>query len=116
MEEINETIEKWKKQIEPQNQGEPQNREEKANTTSGAELTGRSSGTYTELEKQVAIIWGEVLGYAEIDVKADFFELGGDSILSSRIINTINKDLGTNLDFSDLFEYSTIEDFARVYQ
>ncbi|WP_051614117.1 beta-ketoacyl synthase N-terminal-like domain-containing protein [Paenibacillus sp. UNC217MF] len=48
-------------------------------------LTGRTDNDYPELEKQIATVWGETLGLTEIDVYADFFDLGGNSILAVKM-------------------------------
>ena len=43
----------------------------------------------TDAERALADIWADVLGMERVGVEDDFFELGGDSILSFRILSRI---------------------------
>uniref|UniRef100_UPI0039C6927E amino acid adenylation domain-containing protein n=1 Tax=Nodularia chucula TaxID=3093667 RepID=UPI0039C6927E len=67
----------------------------------------------TIVEKQLAIIWRQVLGLAEIGINDNFFELGGDSILSLQIISKANQ-AGLHLTPKQLFQYQTIAQLANV--
>lgn len=75
-------------------------------------LTGREGADYTETEKQVASIWAEVLGITELNIKDNFYKLGGDSIQSLKIANLINKRLAGKVDISDIFQNLTIKELA----
>ncbi|WP_162034328.1 phosphopantetheine-binding protein, partial [Chryseobacterium potabilaquae] len=50
----------------------------------------------TVLEKQLADIYGEVLGLesSSISIHDDFFRLGGNSIMAIKLISRIHRDLG----------------------
>lgn len=61
-----------------------------------------------------ASIWGNVLGYANIDMNDHFYELGGDSISGMRIVSTINKELKVELNPSILLEYPLFSDFVNT--
>ena len=64
--------------------------------------------TYEEIEDKIALCFASVLGYSTIDVNDSFFELGGDSILLTRLQIKIN-DLYPNMfTITDLFEYNSI--------
>ncbi|MDT8977089.1 amino acid adenylation domain-containing protein [Paenibacillus sp. chi10] len=88
--------------------------ENNANTFVSVLLEGRSSGIYSEQEQQLAAIWGEVLGVQQISIQDSFYDLGGDSLLAIKISNLIEKRMGQKVDISDLFEYLTIFELARV--
>lgn len=75
-------------------------------------LKGRESGIYTDMEILTAKIWAEALGYSEIDICEDFYELGGDSIIASGIANMLSKEIGAVISSSDVLEYTTIEELA----
>ena len=42
-------------------------------------------GGYSEVEKNIARIWKDILGYEEIDITSNFFEIGGDSISIAKV-------------------------------
>ncbi|PGC45316.1 hypothetical protein COM22_31460, partial [Bacillus wiedmannii] len=41
----------------------------------------------TETEKQMALIWSEVLGYEHIGREDNFFHLGGHSLIATQVIS-----------------------------
>ena len=47
-----------------------------------------------------------------ISVNNSFFRLGGNSILSIRLANLLNRELGTFLSVADIFKYPTIRELA----
>ncbi|HEX6342483.1 amino acid adenylation domain-containing protein [Umezawaea sp.] len=70
----------------------------------------------TRAETAVAAIWAEVLGLdpAGIGVLDDFFDLGGDSIRSIRIVSRVRAVLGGAPSPRQLFDTPTIESFAAA--
>ncbi|MHC5763604.1 amino acid adenylation domain-containing protein, partial [Nostoc sp.] len=67
----------------------------------------------TTIEKQLAVIWTQVLGLEKIGINDNFFELGGDSILSLKIISKANQ-AGLHLTPKQLFQHQTIAKLAAV--
>lgn len=67
----------------------------------------------SETEERLARIWQDVLGVAEIDPTANFFELGGDSITLLRVLNRILAEFGVHLSFSDFFAYPVLAELSR---
>ncbi len=65
------------------------------------------------LEKALAEIWAEILGYDEIEFDDDFYALGGDSMSGIDIIDRIIKDLGHPVTFTDLVESGTVSMLAE---
>ena len=51
-----------------------------------AQRTAATQPPRTEREAHLATIWAEVLGRESMDIHANFFELGGDSITSIRVV------------------------------
>jgi acyl carrier protein len=84
------------------------------------EGTGMQQATYiapsTETEKKLVKIWSEVLGEDEstLSIKADFFDLGGNSLKAIRLITKIHQSLNIRLVISDLFFNSDLESIARM--
>ena len=67
----------------------------------------------TELEEKLAEIWKHVLDVEKVGIHDDFFNLGGDSLLSIRLISSIRKELEIELAISTFFELITIEKIAN---
>lgn len=60
-------------------------------------------------------IFRRVLDTRAVDAHSDFFELGGDSLLATRVLSTIARDFGTELLYEDFADNPTPEGlFARV--
>lgn len=76
-------------------------------------LKGREGDSYSQLELQVANIWGEVLGFEEIYITDNFFELGGDSIIAMKLVNILNDRLVRNINVAALMEYYMFKDFVE---
>ena len=68
--------------------------------------------TATELERRIAVFWSEALEQDILGRDDHFFELGGDSLLATRVIRRIREELAVKLDFEDLFDYPTLSGFA----
>ncbi|MEH1855163.1 MAG: amino acid adenylation domain-containing protein [Nostoc sp.] len=67
----------------------------------------------TTVEKQLAVIWAQVLGLEKVGINDKFFELGGDSILSLQVISKANL-AGLHLTPKQLFQHQTIAELATV--
>ena len=66
-----------------------------------------------ETERKLVKIWSEVLGQMAIGIHDNFFEVGGDSILSILIIARA-KQAGIHITPRQVFQYSTIAELASV--
>ncbi|HEY2291009.1 MAG TPA: amino acid adenylation domain-containing protein [Thermoanaerobaculia bacterium] len=64
-------------------------------------------------EERLAAIWREVLGLAEVGVHDNFFQLGGDSILSIQIVARARRE-GLLLTPRQIFEHQTVAELAAV--
>ncbi|MFE3634312.1 non-ribosomal peptide synthase/polyketide synthase [Streptomyces sp. NPDC059168] len=61
----------------------------------------------TEAERRTAAVFGEVLGSEPPGVEDDFFQLGGDSILSIRLASRLAEAFGTDLTPRAVFTHPT---------
>jgi len=66
------------------------------------------------MERQMTNLWEEVLEVRPIGVQDNFFDLGGDSLLAAQLFARIEKNLGTRLPLSRLFEAQTVEQLANL--
>ncbi|KJX95752.1 hypothetical protein TI39_contig1052g00008 [Zymoseptoria brevis] len=53
------------------------------------------------------------LGAAEVGVTDNFFDLGGDSLMATKLIARLNSQLNTDLSIKEVFDCPTLEDLAR---
>lgn len=67
----------------------------------------------TELEQALIKIWMEVLGTNDVRVDDNFFEIGGDSIMSIRIV-ALSREMGITVTPNDLMANQTISELATV--
>ncbi|HEY0806049.1 MAG TPA: amino acid adenylation domain-containing protein, partial [Pseudonocardiaceae bacterium] len=67
----------------------------------------------TETEATLAAIWAELLGVERVGVTDDFFERGGDSILSIQVASRARQ-AGLNLSPREVFEHTTIAELAAA--
>lgn len=68
----------------------------------------------TQLEDRLARIWQDLLSIEQISVDANFFRLGGDSLLAIQLFAHIHNNFGVNLQIARLFETPTIRGLAGV--
>ncbi|MGD2115317.1 MAG: beta-ketoacyl synthase N-terminal-like domain-containing protein, partial [Acidobacteriota bacterium] len=98
---------------------------ESAGEPSGADPAPRSEATYArpdlpteyvppgnEIEERLVEIWRRFLGIETIGIRDDFFELGGDSLVATRVHARIRSELGVELPVGKMYELATIR---RIY-
>ena len=66
-------------------------------------------------EKLVAEVWKESLKKEQIDSFSNFFEIGGHSIMAVNVMIKIEKITGVRIPSSALFQYSTIQKCAKIF-
>ncbi|WP_455926425.1 amino acid adenylation domain-containing protein, partial [Pseudomonas putida] len=77
-----------------------------------AAVSAEPQAAMSELESQLAAIWQAVLKVEHVGPQDNYFELGGDSILSLQIISRIRK-LGHKLSPKQLFERQSVRELAQ---
>jgi non-ribosomal peptide synthetase component F/thioesterase domain-containing protein len=70
----------------------------------------------TETEKALAAIWEDVLSTRPIGRDQDYFELGGNSLLATRLFAEIDRVFHIHLPISTLFYAKTIAEFAPLVE
>jgi amino acid adenylation domain-containing protein/non-ribosomal peptide synthase protein (TIGR01720 family) len=65
------------------------------------------------IENTLAQIWGQVLGLERVGIYDNFFDLGGDSILSIQIVSRASA-AGIRLTAKQLFQHQTIAALAQL--
>ncbi|WP_172385407.1 non-ribosomal peptide synthetase [Streptomyces sp. MNP-20] len=70
----------------------------------------RAAGS--EREEFLLRVFGEVLQRENVGVDDNFFAMGGNSLLATRLIGRIRNDLGVELTLRSIFQYKTIAELA----
>ena len=68
----------------------------------------------TPFEEALSAIWSELLDLDEVGVHDNFLDLGGDSLLASRVISQVIRRLRVELPLRTLFDSPTVADMALV--
>ncbi len=66
----------------------------------------------SDLEREVAAVWSELLGVQALSIHDDFFSLGGDSLLATQLVSRFRSRLGVEVPLKALLEGPTIEAMA----
>jgi acyl transferase domain-containing protein len=68
----------------------------------------------TSLEERIAGIWQSHLDLAQVGIDDPFFELGGDSRLAVAVVRRLQREVGSPLPASIIFENPTVRELARA--
>jgi hypothetical protein len=63
-------------------------------------------------EREIAAVWQEVLGLAQVGLHDNFFDLGGHSLRMARLQHLLQVRLQQDIALLDLFKYPTVSSFA----
>jgi amino acid adenylation domain-containing protein/non-ribosomal peptide synthase protein (TIGR01720 family) len=70
----------------------------------------------TTIQKLIAASWKEVIGLQQVTKSDHFFNLGGDSLQATKVINHLNDTLGIDLNFEDIFDFPVLEQLASFIE
>jgi len=79
---------------------------------SRVKVRGADSNEISEVAQFVASVWHDVLGFEELGMDDNFFDIGGDSILVARVHAKIEERYSGRTTIADLFAYPTIAKIA----
>src|SRR5262245_46490960 len=83
----------------------------------GGEVAGREyEGMRTPVEEMVAGIYEEVLEQERVGREANFFEIGGHSLLAAQVVSRVRKTFGVEIGVRSLFEEATVAGLSRVIE
>ncbi len=75
-------------------------------------IMGRDDGAYSATEQQLAGVLARLLGFSEIYVFDNLFELGLDSILMVKVVNEISRVWNVEIKLQNFFEGASVEKLA----
>jgi microsomal dipeptidase-like Zn-dependent dipeptidase len=67
----------------------------------------------TAIEEQICEIWAKVIGIEKVGITADFFRIGGNSILAIQVSHKMSEVLGYECKVADVFKYLNIKKFLE---
>ena len=66
----------------------------------------------TPTEELLAEVWAQVMGHAQISIHANFFEMGGHSLMASQVMARVQQLFNVDLPLRSLFERPTVAGLA----
>lgn len=73
-----------------------------------------AAGEADEIQQRVRQIWETLLNEKPVSLDANFFDLGGHSILAIRLLNAIEEQFNRKMELSVMFKAPTIRDQAAL--
>jgi phthiocerol/phenolphthiocerol synthesis type-I polyketide synthase E len=70
------------------------------------------SDVQSDIEQTVLRVWREVLGVEDAGPDDDFFDLGGDSLVATRLVARLREELDTALPLLAVFDNPTVTELA----
>ncbi|MFD2169296.1 type I polyketide synthase [Tumebacillus lipolyticus] len=70
----------------------------------------------SDLESVIAGFWSELFGVKQPSVHADFFDLGGNSLVAIQLVTRMRKQFGMEFPINTIFESPTIESLAQMVE
>jgi amino acid adenylation domain-containing protein len=67
-----------------------------------------------ETERRMLVIWEKALGVSNLGTTANFFDVGGHSLLAAQLLSRIEQEFGKKLPLTALFQAPTVRDFATL--
>jgi len=68
----------------------------------------------TQLEHRITAVWQQVLGFEQIGVEDNFFDLGGDSLVAIQVASRLKEALNMEFPVAKLYQALTIRSLAHV--
>jgi len=85
-----------------------------AKTTRLPEQQSAAADVDDPLQQKLLNIWSEMLNLPVADSRADFFEIGGDSLMAVRLFTEIERELDVQCNPHEFFKEPTVETLAKL--
>jgi len=77
-------------------------------------LANRYLAPETDLERSLATVWQQILGFEPVGVEDNFFDLGGDSLIAIQVAARIKQELQIDFPVAKLYQGVTVRALAQV--
>ncbi|MBV7706687.1 amino acid adenylation domain-containing protein [Nocardia nova] len=77
-------------------------------------VPGSTAASPSDLSDAIAAVWAQVLECDSVPATANFFDLGGNSLLVARVHLALEEALGISIARTDLFRYPTVAALAAA--
>jgi phthiocerol/phenolphthiocerol synthesis type-I polyketide synthase E len=78
------------------------------------------SNIYVEPKSKIEIViaqhWGSILGYSPVGVLDNYFEVGGNSLLATKLLTQLSDEFEITIVFKDLSEFVSISELATLIE
>ena len=88
--------------------------DERSTPAAGARSRTEQSGSVNELERILHEVWCRLLGIGDVGADDLFFDVGGTSLLSLRVVDTLKREYDVSVPIVMLYEHPTIRSLARA--
>ncbi|WP_421901357.1 condensation domain-containing protein [Maridesulfovibrio sp.] len=78
----------------------------------GNKGNAEKSSSTSATEQRMAAVWKEVLNLEHLDVEANFFELGGSSVLLPRLRVKVDEIFGVDIGSTGIFQHASVREMA----
>lgn len=72
--------------------------------------------SYEGREADIVAIWKSLLSLEKIDRHANFFEIGGDSLLATRFLEKLHTQYGVEISLREIFENAELNKLAQIFE
>lgn len=80
----------------------------------GATTAARDTGEHTATEQELHGLWAKLLKTDRLPHDISFFEVGGNSLLATRLILRVKRTFGAELSLRQVYEWSTLSRMASA--
>lgn len=70
----------------------------------------------SDLQKRILAIWQKVFEKEDITVNDNFFQLGGNSLMATEIVNEIHSSFNMEVELSTVFDYQSVFEMAMFLE
>jgi bacitracin synthase 1 len=83
----------------------------------GSRSLGQAPQAPSTVQQRILAMWGELLTLDRIELGANFFELGGDSMTAIRLLRRLREELFPEIKLGDVYNYPSVSELSeRVTQ
>ncbi len=113
---LNTRLEKARAAASLTGEGQGESKEDSAPKHARPEISSIYVAPRSDLERQIAEAWQQLLGIEKIGINDDFFELGGDSLNIVQLNTELKKGLNRDIPVAVMFQHQTIHSFAKYLE